>query len=287
VFASFGADVRTRTAWVIGFFAMKLISLLIRHWLIASICGMLGVACAIAFALLAMTPSYVATLKLYVSGAGPTTGDQLQSSDYVRTHVASYTDMVDSNDVLVAVRDNLGLPQRRDGSYGDLADSITAVNPLGTVIIDVTVQAASPHQAQVVAAAIGEVYNPVVARLESPSGVKRSPVRINVVSPPALPKPQYSPSRKLVAAGGLLGGVAVGAGAAWLLELRPTTRRRLSVIDQASPDDWSSWWRDSTSPTVPPEARRGVQASSLNRGASNGNGASGRPVPDERSSADI
>jgi len=267
---------------------MKLISLLLRHWLIAVISGLLGVACAIAFALLAMTPSYTATVKLYVSGAGRTTGDQLQSSDYVRAHAASYTDMVDSNDLLAAVRYKLGIPQRRDGSYRDLAESITAVNPLSTVIIDVTVRAASPQQAQAVAAAIGEVYNPVVARLESPSGVEHSPVRITVVSPPALPKPQYSPSRKLVAAGGLLGGLAVGAGAAWLLELLPTRRRRLSVIDRASDDDQWLWWEESTSSRVPSEARERVKVFlSLDRGASNGNGTSRRPIADERTSADI
>jgi uncharacterized protein involved in exopolysaccharide biosynthesis len=196
--------------------------------------------------------------------------------------------MVDSNDLLAAVRYKLGIPQRRDGSYRDLAESITAVNPLSTVIIDVTVRAASPQQAQAVAAAIGEVYNPVVARLESPSGVEHSPVRITVVSPPALPKPQYSPSRKLVAAGGLLGGLAVGAGAAWLLELLPTRRRRLSVIDRASDDDQWLWWEESTSSRVPSEARERVKVFlSLDRGASNGNGTSRRPIADERTSADI
>jgi hypothetical protein len=108
-------------------------------------------------------------------------------------------------------------------SSRDLADSITASNPVDTMIIDVTVQDSSPRQAQAVAAAIGQAYESVVPQLESSSAGKLSPVRINVVTAPALPTEQDSPNRKLYAAVGLFVGIGVGAGAAWLLEWR---RRR-------------------------------------------------------------
>jgi len=128
--------------------------------------------------------------------------------------------MANSNDLVQAVRKNLGLPSGQDGHLSNLADKITASNPLDTLIIDVTVQDSSPQRAQAVAAAIGQVYDPVVGRLESPSDDGQSPVRISVVSPPSTPTAQDSPSRKLYAAGGLLVGLAVGAGVAWLLESR-------------------------------------------------------------------
>jgi len=226
-----------------------------RHWLLTAVCAVLGVMISVSLALFVVTPSYSATVKLYVSGTGATFDDRLQSGEYVRTHVASYADMIDSNDVLVAVRDDLGLPQSRDGGYRDLADGISAENPLGTSIINVTVQDSSPERAQSVAAAIGRVYNSVVVRLESPSSEKQSPVRLNVVSPPALPTAQDSPSKKLYAAAGLLAGIAVAAGAAWLLELRPATRRRKTVNSQSSGDSWP-WWPDRSPSAAAAEARK-------------------------------
>jgi len=220
-----------------------LVGLLKRHWLLTSVCALLGVAIALGLAVFVVTPSYSATVKLYVSGTGTTADDRQQSGAYAQAHVGSYAEMADSNDILVAVRDKLGLPQTQDGSYRDLADSITAENPLDTLIINVTVEDASPQRAQAVAAAIGQVYNPVVARIESPSSTNHSPVRINIVSPPALPTSYDSPNKKFYAVSGLLAGLAVGAGMAWLVEQLPAARRRRSAISQTSGDTWV-WWPD-------------------------------------------
>lgn len=222
------------------------------------VCAMLGATTALCLALFVVTPSYSATLKLYVSGAGSTADDRLQSGEYARTHVASYADLVDSDDVLSAVRDSLGLPLSQDGSYRDLADDISASNPLNTLIIDVTVKDASPQRAQAVAAAIGQVYDPVVARLESPSSGKGSPVRINVVTPAAVPVSKDSPSAKLYAAVGLLAGVSLGIGAAWLLELGQLTRPHRSATKQSSSDPWP-WWPEQASTSATSQATDAVE----------------------------
>lgn len=226
-----------------------LFGLLNRHRLLIAVCAVLGATLAVLAALFAVTPSYSAKVKLYVSGTGATASERLQNGEYALSHVVSYAGMSDSNDVLVAVRDTLGLPQRQDGDYRDLADKITASNPLGTLIIDVTVEDSSPHQAQVVAAAIGQVYNSVVARIEGPTS---SPVRISVVNTPALPIEQDSPSRKLYAAFGLLAGVGAGAVLAWIIEGRPTTRRRGSAGDRTRGDSWSWLAPRAPAPATPP-----------------------------------
>jgi succinoglycan biosynthesis transport protein ExoP len=264
---------------------MGRIGLFRRHWLLAVVCGVLGATLAISVALFAVTPSYSATVKLYVSGTGAVGDDKWQNSEYARTHVASYADIINSNEVLEAVRDSLGLPQTREGNYSDLADDISAENPLQTLIIDVTVQDSSPQQAQAVAAAIGQVYNSVVAQLESPSSEKQSPVRISVVSPPALPTSPDSPNRTLYAAAGLIGGLLAGVGAAWLLELRSTMRRRPSGRDEASSDPWAAW-HDVDSWGTTSETREPVEvlASPNGRGPS-GNGA-GWGTNGQRGSAD-
>jgi capsular polysaccharide biosynthesis protein len=235
---------------------------------LAVVSTVLGAVIAVSVALFGVSPSYSATVKLYVSGTGTAGDNRWQSGEYARTHVASYAEMATSDEVLNAVRDNLGLPRSRDGSDRDLAENISAENPLDTLIIDVTVEASSPRGAQAVAAAIGEVYNAVVARLESPSNEKQSPVRILVVSPPALPTAQVSPSRKLYAAVGMLAGLAVGTGVGWLLE-RPTRRRRgSSVSEQPTGDSWS--WGHDGPPSI--ASTRTREASEVLVGSNRGNG---------------
>ena len=69
----------------------------------------------------------------------------------------------------------VGRPESRDGGYLDLADDISATNPLDTLIIEVTVQDSSPQRAQAVAAAIGDVYDSVVGEHREPGQTGAEP----------------------------------------------------------------------------------------------------------------
>jgi capsular polysaccharide biosynthesis protein len=213
------------------------IGVLKRHLVLLAACALIGAASASAIAIFLVTPSYVATSKLYVAGAGEGADERLKNGEYARTHVSSYTDMIDSNALRQAVRENMGLPPSDDVNYRDLADNITATNPLETVVIYVTVEDSSPQRAQAVATAIGEVYDNVVAQLENTGG-EASPVQINVYSAPSLPTEPASPSKRLYAGAGLLLGLAVGAALAWLLERRPVSSNRRWTSEQVWPDSW-------------------------------------------------
>lgn len=240
-----------------------LTGLLFRHWVLVLACAATGAIAAICIAQFFVTPSYTATLKLYVSGTGATADDRLQNGEYARTHVASYADLVNSSDVLTAIRNKIGPSSNEDES--DLADRISASNPLGTLIIDVTVRDSSPPRAQAVAAAVGEVYDAVVSRLESTGG--GSPVRISVVSPPALPLAQDSPSRKLYGAVGLLAGLAVGTGVAWMLELRRAKRLHESGRSADLGELWS-WWPETDTSQAGTQAPEPVEVSAGGPGES-------------------
>ena len=204
-------------------------------------------------ALFVVTPSYSAVVKLYVSGTGATAGERLSNGEYARTHISSYAELVNSNELLEAVREDLGLPPA-DGE-DDLAKSISASNPLDSLIIVVTVNNASPDQAQAVAAATGKVYNSVVAKLESPPDGRASPVRINVVTPPTLPTTRDSPNRKVYAVAGLVGGLCLGIAAAWLLELHRPLRPGRAVHRQGS-GNRSDELSTVTTLATPPGVRR-------------------------------
>jgi succinoglycan biosynthesis transport protein ExoP len=229
---------------------MSFINLLRRHVLLILTCVLLGGIATVFIATFLITPSYLVTTKLYVSGAGTDADERLKNGEYARTHVSSYTDMIDSNDLLQAVRKKMDLPPNEGGGYQDLADSITATNPLETVVIYVYVQDSSPQRAQAVAQAIGEVYDPVVAQVENASG-KASPVRISVYSTPVVPTEPHSPSKKVYLAAGLLLGLAVGAALSWLADLRRASSRRRLRIEDGWPDSWN-WEPDAHEVVVRP-----------------------------------
>ncbi|SDS16793.1 Capsular polysaccharide biosynthesis protein [Friedmanniella luteola] len=214
------------------------IHLIRRHVALVLACTLGGAALATLLATFVVTPSYVATTQLYVSARGSNANDRLQNGEYARTHVSSYTDMVDSSDLLQAVRTELGLAPSRNGDYSDLADSIEASNTVDTAVITVRVEDSSAEGALRVATAIGEVYDAVVARMENASP-EQSPVRVNVLSAADLPRAPYSPSRRLYAAIGLVLGLAVGAGVAWARENRPGRTRRPTRADRSQPGSWS------------------------------------------------
>lgn len=185
-----------------------------------------------------VSPTYVVTLQLYVSGKGSTPSDRLQNGAYAQAHITSYTDMVDSNAILQAVRARLGLLQSPTDGYADLADSITATNPFETAIINVTVQDTSAEQALMVASAIGAVFDPAVAQMENTTE-SQSPVSVNVLSAPTLPSSPSSPSAPKYVSVGLVVGLAVGAGAAYLIEfLSPPKGRRVKAHEHRPGWSW-------------------------------------------------
>ena len=92
---------------------VSLINLVRRHVVLILMCVLLGGAAATSVVTFLITPSYLVTTKLYVSGAGTDADERLKNGEYARTHVSSYTDMIDSNDLLQAVREKMGLRRAR------------------------------------------------------------------------------------------------------------------------------------------------------------------------------
>lgn len=223
--------------------AIGIIHLLRRQAAVVVIAIVVGATLAICLAKFVLPPTYVATLELYVSGQGSTPNVRVQNGSYAQAHISSYTDMVDSHEILQAARAKLGVPPSHVAGYADLATSITASNPLETSIIKVTVQATSAEQAFSVASAIAQVFNPVVAHLENASSTE-SPVSVNVLSAPTLPTAPSGPSWLKFGAGGLLAGLAVGAGAAYLIESLSRSKGRRSRAQEAL----AGWSWDPASP---------------------------------------
>jgi capsular exopolysaccharide synthesis family protein len=197
------------------------------RWKLITVTTLLGVIAAALASMLA-TPLYTATTKSFVSvnGGGTQTdvATAVQGSLFAQDRVKSYVDVVTADEVMGAVIDELGL----DVSTSELASQISVNNPLDTVLLEISATDPNPQQAQAIANATAEALQNQVDQLEQPVGGGDSLVRISVTEPAAVPGSPSSPRTKINLALGFLVGLAVGVGAAVLLETLDT---RIKSID--------------------------------------------------------
>jgi capsular exopolysaccharide synthesis family protein len=156
-----------------------------------------------------MPRTYESQLQFFVSTVDSSDNSQLaQGSTFLQQRVKSYSQLVESPVILQPVIQELGL----NVDASDLAKDVSATIPTDTVLIDVTVQASSPTNANRIATAIGDQFPKTISSLETVSSTK-SPVKVTLTKPPTLETSAVSPQpvRNLALAGalGLLGGIGV------------------------------------------------------------------------------
>lgn len=127
----------------------------------------------------AAPPTYSATSRELLA-ATQTGGVDLSSS-----RVASYVTVASSGLVLLPVIDRLGL----DSTVEELADQLTIIAPPSeTAVIEITATAATPREAQAIAAAVSRQFTDVaVEELEATGASASPPVRIVSLEKAALP----------------------------------------------------------------------------------------------------
>lgn len=177
------------------------------------------------------TPVYRATTQLFVSTPGGNTSDLLQGSSFTQRQVATYADLMTTRAVLQPVIDRLDLGL----SASELAKSVSATVPPGTVLIDISVLDTSPEQAATLANEIGGQFTQTVHDLESVDG--SSPVKATVVEPAEVPQSPVSPSPARNVAVAIALGIVSGLGVALLkdiLDTRITSERDVSRVTAAT-----------------------------------------------------
>ncbi len=187
-------------------------------WLIvACVLVAVGLAAAVAWT---QTPKYAAHVKLFVSTKDSTSATTAyQGGLFGQQRVKSYADIVSSDRVVTAVRNQLKLADPVES----LQKKISASAPLDTVLVNVTVTDTDRARARDVANAVGRQFSILVNQLETPQGQTVSPVKVSVVEPASLPGAAVSPNKKLDLALGLLIGLALGVGFAVLRETLDTS----------------------------------------------------------------
>jgi len=200
----------------------QVMMLLRRRWM--SIVAVTVLALALAAALVLTTvPVYSAGARCFVSVAAGSegSGSIFQGSQFALTRVQSYTEVVDSPDVLEPVIKRLGLPM----TSAKLAESVSAVNPANTVLINISATAGTPAQAASIANAVASEFSGFIENLETARAGGQSPVKVTVTGPAVAPTSPTSPLPRLAAALALLIGLGAGVMLALLRDKLDTSVR--------------------------------------------------------------
>ena len=178
------------------------------------------------------TPKYQATSQLYVSvrTGDASVGDLSQGTNFVRSAVTSYVDVVGTAIVMDQVSEELGGAL----SPAELASAVSASSPTNTVLINISATDSDPEQAALVANTTSAVFADVVTnQLERPSEGAPARVQVDVVQPAQVPGGAISPNVTRNLALGFMLGLMLGLGLAVLrsvLDTKIRTRQDVASI---------------------------------------------------------
>ena len=143
------------------------------------------------------------------SGASSNASELSSGANYINSQIQTYPQLVKTESVLQPVIDDLGL----DTTVKELAESVTASNPDGTMLVDISVNDPDPKQASSIANSVAEnLRKQVTSTIYSDEGDKIiSPVKLNL-------------------AAGLAVGVLLGIVVAFIKDLLDTRVRRDSDV---------------------------------------------------------
>lgn len=178
-----------------------------RYWWLVVVLALLGTGGAVAFSL-TREPLYRATVQM-VAVPNLTTRTAAEAgagSNYVLQRSRTYRRIVTNEEVTAAVIFRLGLPY----TARELAKKVTVVSESNTAVLTVEVLDPSAERARDIANAIGVEFPAFVERLETPEGMTRSPVTINLVRPADTPDGVAYPQTPVNGALGLLVGLVLG-----------------------------------------------------------------------------
>ncbi|WP_242670728.1 YveK family protein [Bifidobacterium longum] len=159
----------------------------VRKHVITAVVTLVIVMVAICAYTFTRTPQYTATSELLAtyrssaaaSGASSNAVELSSGANYINSQIQTYPQLIKTESVLQPVIDDLGL----DTTVKELAASVTASNPDGTMLVDISVNDPDPKQASSIANSVAEnLRKQVTSTIYSDEGDKIiSPVNLTVV----------------------------------------------------------------------------------------------------------
>ena len=178
-----------------------------RSWAAVIALTILGALVGVTITFL-QTPTYVANAQLFVavSAATRNTVDLNNGGMFIQGQVKSYSEVIDSPEVLEPVLAHLNLTM----SPQALASKVGVTVPLDTVLMELSVKDTSPTRARDIANEIARQSSVMIQALATPPGLKVSGVRVSVTRWATTPLTPVTPRKKLNLVLGLLAGLVLG-----------------------------------------------------------------------------
>lgn len=211
----------------------EFLKLLRTRWIIIFASVAVGLIAAMAVNLLA-TPLYQASTRLFVSTTSGTSASEIyQGNRFSQERVVSYTELLMGETLAQRSIDKLGL----DVEASHLQQNVQATAKPDTVLIDVAVVDQSPVRARDIADALSNEFVVMVRELETPEDGTPPDARVIVEQRASIPQYPVSPKKTRNLAIGLLLGLLLGIGLAFIRDLLDNTvkdRQNLEEITGVS-----------------------------------------------------
>jgi len=169
----------------------------------------------------AAAPVYSSNVRLFVSipGSSLDISSLAVGSSFAESRVKSYAKIVDGPLTLTPVIKKLNL----NYSVAQLASMVNADAPVGTVLIDITVENSDANLASNIANAIGAQFAITAGTLEFASDGVASPVKVTMVKFATPSSNPSSPNKAANLAAGAIFGFGLGIGLSLLRRLLDST----------------------------------------------------------------
>ncbi|WFE21638.1 hypothetical protein O7621_28115 [Solwaraspora sp. WMMD937] len=177
-----------------------------QRWLVLALVLLGGAGAGLASA--QQEPMYRADAQLFFAPNFTTRdiGQLNEGGNYILQRVRSYAEVGNSPEVAEAVVRRLGLPYQPS----ELTQRVTVTGAAGTAVLTVEVRDPDPVRARDIADAIAAEFPAYVARLEKPTGIDESPVKVSVTRPATTPSAPATPRVTADTGLGAAGGLAIG-----------------------------------------------------------------------------
>lgn len=208
-----------------------------RSWWIVLISTVLGLLAGLgAYTMLPKT--YTSQTELFVTTRSAGTMAELQQGEvFAQSRAQSYVAVASSTLVLDRVVKELGLTE----SAGMLAQRMTAVVKPGTVVIQISVYAPKPQDAEVLAQSINSSLRDVAASLENLDDIKTSPVELLTITNYTPVTSPSSPNRSINMALGSIMGMLSGLGISVIRQGRRDKNRAASLVNDCADVEEEKW----------------------------------------------
>ncbi len=201
-----------------------------KRWLIIAALALVGAVTGWLYAN-SMTPNFRATANVFVSvNAGDTAGELVQGSTFVQNSVESFAKLASMPIVLNPVIEDL----RLDTTAKALGRSISANNPLNTVILQISTTDPQPQRAADISNAVARQLAVTVQNLSPRTVAGQSSIELTIVAPAVPPEVPFEPNTRFLGLTGLVLGLGAGVVLALLLTVLDTRVRTVADIQRVT-----------------------------------------------------